>query len=300
LYDLHKDPKENNNLIYKDPKRAQLLQEHLKLILQEQLRTDKSDTKITLDEKTRKQLESLGYIGSGGLNEDFDFDSKKGDPKDSISLYKQTMAVNTCLKAKRFTEAENICRAMLAERPDYILNYFLLGEVATARNNAAQSIENYSEFLSQVNTRYSDPSGNLPVFLKTPVHYACHNIGAAFAQQENFEKAIEFYNKALKLDPADPKTYNGLGFAFFSLGNLDEAIKYYTKALELDPGFPEANFNLANTLLEQGKIDEAVAHYKKALELKPDWPDARKNLLIAQMRKKEKEETSPAPLFKLP
>jgi len=34
--------------------------------------------------------------------------------------------------------------------------------------------------------------------------------------------------------------------------------------------------------------------------LKPDWPDARKNLLLAQMRKKEKEQTSTPPIFKLP
>ncbi|KPJ66322.1 MAG: hypothetical protein AMJ43_08485 [Coxiella sp. DG_40] len=301
LYDLDKDRKENNNLVDKDPKRAQLLQNHLKLILQEQLRSEQMDTKVALDEQTRERLESLGYIGTGALNEDFNFDSTKNEPKDSIQLHQQTMMVRVLIVIKRFTEAENICRTMLEKLPDYILTYYFLGEIAMARNNAAEAIEYYSKFLSQIDSAgHRDFEGNLPVFLNNPVYRACHNTGATFAQLENFEKAIEFYNKALQLDPAAPKTYNKLGTAFFSLGKITEALKHYTKALDLDPNSPEAHFNLAYILHEQDKIDEAITHYEKALELKPDWPDARKNLLLAQMRKKEKEQTSTPPIFKLP
>lgn len=301
LYDLNKDRQENNNLVDKDPKRAQLLQEHLKLILQEQLRTDQSDTKIVLDEKTRKSLESLGYIGAGALSEDFDFDSEKDDPKDSFLLYKQIMVVRSFLRRKQYTNAEAVCKEILEQRPDYAFTYFFQGDIAIARNNAAKAIENYSKFLSLIdNPRYHNPDGNLSEFFVIPVRNAYHNMGAAFAKQEKLEKSIFYFKKALEIDPTASQTYNSLATAFFNLGNLDEATKHYTKALDLDPDFPEAHFNLGNVLFEQGKIDEAVTHYEKALKLKPDWPDARNNLLIAQMRKKEKEQISPAPIFKLP
>ena len=97
------------------------------LIMEDQLRTDRSDDKFVLDEESRKRLESLGYvvgIGLSGLSEDFEFGSTKGDPKDSIRLHEQIMLIRTLIKSKQYSKAEAICNQILAERPEYILNSF--------------------------------------------------------------------------------------------------------------------------------------------------------------------------------
>ena len=64
-----------------------------------------------LDEESKKRLESLGYLAGGSINEDFEFDDSKDDPKDWVHLHHQIMWVNSYIKAEQFPEAEAISRS---------------------------------------------------------------------------------------------------------------------------------------------------------------------------------------------
>ena len=289
LYDFIKDPGEKENLADKDSKRCRFLQNHLKLIMDEQLRTDRSDDKFVLDEEARKRLESLGYVAGIGLSEDFEFGSTKGDPKDSIRLHEQIMLIRTLIKNKQYSKAEAICNQILAERPEYILNSFLLGQIAMGKNNIPESIAHFSEFLSQADAAGDYSKDESLHFLKRYVGKAHNNLGRAFARQENFSRAIVHYKKALEIEPDSANAYYNLGNVFLKRGELDEAIKHYTKALDLAPDLPEAHLNLGNTLLKQGKLEEAIEHYNRAIKLRPNYREALQNLQVAQSLKSQTE-----------
>jgi len=68
------------------------------------------------------------------------------------------------------------------------------------------------------------------------VAYGLNNLG-------RFEEAIQYAEKALKLNPRSGVAYSNKGFALDALGKLDEAIECYDKAIELSPTYTNAYYN---------------------------------------------------------
>ena len=56
-------------------------------------------------------------------------------------------------------------------------------------------------------------------------------------------------------------------------GQLDKAIGYFQGALRLRPDFAEVHESLARALAQQGKREEAVQHYQEALRLLKSQPE---------------------------
>jgi tetratricopeptide (TPR) repeat protein len=94
-----------------------------------------------------------------------------------------------------------------------------------------------------------------------------------------FSKSLEYYKKAIKLDPKYPAPYHGLGRAYKHDGNLEGAIYCWKKALEADPAFSLALFDLANAYLKKG--DKV-----KALEILRDFK--KENYSLIQPAEREK------------
>jgi tetratricopeptide (TPR) repeat protein len=99
---------------------------------------------------------------------------------------------------------------------------------------------------------------------------AYNNLGLAYKDQGNLTKAIQYYKKAIELDPDAAKAYNNLGIVYANQGNHTKAIEYYKKTIELDPDDAEAYYNLGLTYYLQGNYTKAIQYYKKAIELDPD------------------------------
>ena len=54
-------------------------------------------------------------------------------------------------------------------------------------------------------------------------------------KNEDFEKALSFFEQALLLKPDDPDLWNQKGIVLRSMGRYDEAADCYNKSLQLDP-----------------------------------------------------------------
>ena len=54
------------------------------------------------------------------------------------------------------------------------------------------------------------------------------------------QEAIEWYDKALKIDPNNVIALYDKGFALNNLGKYEEAIEWYDKALKIDPNNVDA------------------------------------------------------------
>ena len=84
-------------------------------------------------------------------------------------------------------------------------------------------------------------------------------------------KAIEFFQKAVKVDPTYSEAYNNLGAAHEKLGQFDAAVPYYKKALaNLLYTTPENSFiNMGRAYYRMGRYDDAVLAYKEAIKRAP-------------------------------
>ena len=89
---------------------------------------------------------------------------------------------------------------------------------------------------------------------------ACLALGSvAFAQDEFGDSA------------ADPVKLFERGQSAHARGELEKALEFYEQAIKVRPEFPEAEFQKGNALGSLGRLDEAEAALKRAIALKKNW-----------------------------
>ena len=98
-------------------------------------------------------------------------------------------------------------------------------------------------------------------------------------------EAIQQFETAIRLDPADARSRTGLGEALDAAGKLEAAALEYEKAVQLDPALPEARADLGNSLARLGRVDEAETQLREAVRLRPDDSASRYDLAVVLWRK---------------
>lgn len=96
------------------------------------------------------------------------------------------------------------------------------------------------------------------------------NMGNALARKKDFRNAIAAYQKAIARDLDNILAHFNLGFAYTQMGSFDLAIKEYSKIIELDPTFANAYRNLGITLYVQELYEEALPYFEKFLTISND------------------------------
>lgn len=98
--------------------------------------------------------------------------------------------------------------------------------------------------------------------------------GTEALQSGDYTRAVGHCDKALRINPDDPLTYNERGAACSYLDRHDEAIADYTSALKLAPKLVRAYRNRASVYFYKGNYDAAVADSSKAIALDPKYASA--------------------------
>ncbi len=101
--------------------------------------------------------------------------------------------------------------------------------------------------------------------------------GTTWAEKGNVEKAINAFNKAIKLDSLYTAAYFYRAQMWEATGELNRAVSDYTKVLKQNPKLERAYNYRGNVWQMIGKFDKAIADYTKALEMNPDHPGAYHN-----------------------
>jgi tetratricopeptide (TPR) repeat protein len=105
------------------------------------------------------------------------------------------------------------------------------------------------------------------------VQMAGTKTGAEF--DDNIQKSIGAYTKAIELKPDDPATHNNFALALAKGKKFPEMQAELKKAAELDPANGgKYYYNLGAILVNTGQNDAAADAFKKAIELTPTYADA--------------------------
>ncbi|MCD6518946.1 MAG: tetratricopeptide repeat protein [Anaerolineae bacterium] len=108
------------------------------------------------------------------------------------------------------------------------------------------------------------------VLRSTPNSAKAHFLlGNVYAQQDQFTKAEEHFNKALELDPKYVDARSNLGVVYYRQGKLQEAEKAFRTALTQSPNDAEIHYNLGGVLVALNKLDEAISEFRRAQEINP-------------------------------
>jgi len=106
--------------------------------------------------------------------------------------------------------------------------------------------------------------------------------GGVYLTNRNYDRAIDDYNEAIRLNPKSAPIFNARGLAYLRKGRIDRAIEDFDEAIRLNPSLVLALFNRALAYQEQAQWDfdayltvgvyedRAIADYDEAIRLNPN------------------------------
>ena len=89
-------------------------------------------------------------------------------------------------------------------------------------------------------------------------------------KKKDFSLALDFINKAIKINPNFAEAYNEQGNALNELKQLQLAIKSYDQAIKLNPKYTDAYYNKGLVLHELKRIELAIENYDQAIKINPN------------------------------
>lgn len=112
-----------------------------------------------------------------------------------------------------------------------------------------------------------------------------HNLANDYYKIGEFDKAVEYYNKALELRPDLLETYFNRGLAYTRKQNYDKAIEDLSKVIELNPNLAEAYYTRGLVYEYKQDYDKAIENYARALDVDPNYSKAQSQKEVAKNKK---------------
>ena len=121
--------------------------------------------------------------------------------------------------------------------------------------------------------------------------FAAHlNLGLALHKLQRPKEALASFDRVIALKPDLAEAFFHRGLALQDLEQLEDALASYDHALALRPDFSGVLYNRGNVLRDLDRPEEALASYDRALALAPNSADVLSNRGIALQNLKRLEE----------
>ena len=106
-----------------------------------------------------------------------------------------------------------------------------------------------------------------------------YRTGVGFVFADDFEKALPYFEEAVKKEPRNAKAFFYIGFCKFALERCREAIDAYRQAIRIKPDWAWAHDALGHAYLDIGDKGSALDQYKILKNLDPDRANKLFNLI---------------------
>lgn len=99
------------------------------------------------------------------------------------------------------------------------------------------------------------------------IEYCKH--GDLCSKKGEYDSAIEYYSKALAVDPKSAQAYSGRGHAYSDKTEYDKAIEDYSRAIEIDSKQALVYGSRGAAYFVKGEDGKAIEDYSKAINIAP-------------------------------
>ncbi len=140
--------------------------------------------------------------------------------------------------------------------------YLNKGDIETAEKKATQALSR-------------NPNYKRAYELKAKIKERYYIRGWRLFGEEQYNKAIEQFEKTIALDSTFKEAYCYLGAVYIQQEKYLQAIEVLRKAIDIDEQFEEAYFNLALAYLKRGHFEEAREAAEAALRIDPNYEPPR-------------------------
>jgi len=100
-------------------------------------------------------------------------------------------------------------------------------------------------------------------------------LGDAYFDSHQPQKAVEAYGKALALDPNNPNVLTDQGVMYRELGEYGKALANFEKASQVDPSHVQSVFNIGVVYATNlNQPEKAVQAWNRVIQMAPASPQA--------------------------
>jgi len=283
LYDLAADPHEARNLAATEPVRL----ESSKALLSGLRAHEKGVSRVAESAEAREALQALGYV-SGAPGAPANAPSGvEDDPKKLIALDARVQSVVEHYREGDLPGAIRIGRELVRERPGMPLVYTHLAFLYRQQGDFAAAVDAGRRALA-LNPDDTEAAGLVGAYLveagrpKEAVRllepYAKRveadpdvltSRGMALAALGETKAALETFERARTLAPANAMNLVNIGTTYLMAGDRGSARQAFLAALDLAPDLARAHNSLGVIAAQEGRLEEAVGRWRLALAADP-------------------------------
>ena len=189
-------------------------------------------------------------------------------------------SVGTHLRAEVWSNPITLWLDTVEKSPEKARPWIWLGKVYNDTDMHTQAINAWVEAAKHV----EEDSGEHAHLL--------NNLGLAFANLGDRERAIEYYNQALDMRPRMGMFWANLAIAQLRLDREDEGWESFERAAQYGGNIPGVFRLRGQEHYQRGRYREAVEDFARALSLMPEDPVLRRNLQAArQMLRRSRQQS---------
>ena len=278
LYDLRRDPGEQTNLDGKAPQRERVLQADLRAF-----GAQLPGERLRETPEAIARLRALGYISANPHVKARYTDAD--DPKKLVDLAEAIHHGVELYGARRFDEAAQVYREVLARRPDMALAYTHLAFVEWQRGNLRGAIDvlqqairsgvTSSSIVTQLGSYLTDTGrADQAVKILEPLANdpeadadTLNALGIAYAQSAHPAEAARVFERVLTQTPESGIPLANLGVLALQRDDLAAARQAFEHAIKVDPHSSQAFGGLGVVFIRTGDRARAVDAWKEAFQL---------------------------------
>jgi len=271
LYDLQTDPREATNLFeQRRPLADQMLARLQVLERAMQSQGVSAEPSLEIDPDARERLAALGYVGTFVATTATADRANLPDPKDKVHLFNlMTNARELSKGDDRFEKVVGMLKRVVAEDPQVIDAWFMLGNEHVRAGRPAEAIEFFKRALA----------------LKPDYDSAVVNMANAYRRLGKDDEALVGYRRFLELDPRNPQVRYQVAQILIDREQYAEARQELEAALAQEPRLAAARNALGVIAINQGDLAVAEREIREAIRQRGDVRLAHFNLaVIAESR----------------
>lgn len=92
------------------------------------------------------------------------------------------------------------------------------------------------------------------------------NLGVFYYHERDYENATPTFESLLEIEPSSFKGNRFMGHIALNQSRPTDAINWYRRALQIEPNDPPANYQIAQAYFQTREYSTAVQHYRRAFE----------------------------------
>lgn len=203
-----------------------------------------------------------------------------------LVVYVVAISISTVERTKVWTNTETLYNDVIENFPNFAKAYVLRGQYYKSINNFPSALKDYNKSIS-INNNYADAYIQRGIlyyevkdFIKSETdllkgitldsthHEGLNYLGLLYVN-DNPQKAVSYFKKAIQNNARKGLYYNNLGYAYEMQKDFKNAELFYNKTIEIDSLETLAYINRGWLFIYNQKYLEASKDFKKAIKLNP-------------------------------